>query len=159
MMNGSQYKESLKDGRATYFEGERVDDLVGHPVLGRSVETVAQGYDRWYSPEPGALNPLMAIPASAEELRDRIPLLHGTDILTHVTYQSIMTLTTAASRIAADCPRYVERIGTYVDSAQQADVRITECITDAKGIAACRPASRTTPTCTRAWWSAATTAS
>ena len=30
-------------------------------------------------------------------------------------------------------PQYVERIGAYVDEAQRRDVRIIECITDAKG--------------------------
>ena len=34
MLTGAQYKESLDDGRKTYFEGERIDDLVGHPLLG-----------------------------------------------------------------------------------------------------------------------------
>jgi 4-hydroxybutyryl-CoA dehydratase/vinylacetyl-CoA-Delta-isomerase len=40
MMTGGQYKDSLKDGRATYFEGQRVDDLPGHPILGVCVENV-----------------------------------------------------------------------------------------------------------------------
>lgn len=133
MMTGSQYKDSLKDGRATYFEGERIDDLVSHPILGQSVESIASTYDRWYRPGPEARNPLMGVPGSAEELRARIPLIHDADIVSHVTYQSIMTLTTAASRISKDCPHYVERIGTFVDQAQKDDIRITECITDAKG--------------------------
>ncbi len=133
MMTGSQYKDSLKDGRATYFEGERIADVVGHPILGQSVDQVAATYERWYAPGPEARNPLMGIPHSAEELRARIPLIHDADIVSHVTYQSIMTLTTAASRISKDCPRYVERIGVFVDEAQKRDIRITECITDAKG--------------------------
>ena len=74
-----------------------------------------------------------AIPRSASELRDRIPLLHESDILANVTYQSIMTLTTAAARIASSLPHYAERIRKYVKDAQRRDVRIVECITDAKG--------------------------
>ena len=73
MLTGAEYKQSLADGRATYFEGERVDDIAGHPVLGRAADVVAAGYDRWYSPEPGATSPLMKIPTSAEELRERDP--------------------------------------------------------------------------------------
>ena len=38
MMTGSQHRDSLKDERATYFEGERVDDIAGHPILGQSVD-------------------------------------------------------------------------------------------------------------------------
>ena len=45
MMTGERYRQSLDDGRATYFEGERVDDLPKHPILGHSVDRVAEGYD------------------------------------------------------------------------------------------------------------------
>jgi 4-hydroxybutyryl-CoA dehydratase/vinylacetyl-CoA-Delta-isomerase len=142
MMNGSEYRKSLDDGRATYFEGKRVDDLAGHPVLGGSVDVVAGNYDRWYAPGPEARNPLMTIPTSAEALRGRIPLLHEADIVAHVTYQSIMTLTTAASRIAETSPVYVDRIGAFVERAQAQDLRITECITDAKGNRSLPPAKQ-----------------
>ncbi|HEY6298885.1 MAG TPA: 4-hydroxyphenylacetate 3-hydroxylase N-terminal domain-containing protein [Candidatus Binatus sp.] len=133
MMTGQQYKKSLDDNRETYFEGERVRDIANHPLLGECVSRIARGYDQFYSPEPGAVSPLMKIPRSAEELRDRIPLLLESDIVANVTYQSIMTLTTAATRIADALPEYAERIRNYVHSAQRKDVRIVECITDAKG--------------------------
>ena len=34
MMTGEEYKASLFDGRATFFEGKRVDDIPSHPYLG-----------------------------------------------------------------------------------------------------------------------------
>ncbi|MGI9611476.1 MAG: 4-hydroxyphenylacetate 3-hydroxylase N-terminal domain-containing protein, partial [Acidimicrobiales bacterium] len=52
MLTGEQYRESLRDGRMTYFEGERIDDLVGHPLLGQTVDTTAHGYDLHYDPAP-----------------------------------------------------------------------------------------------------------
>src|ERR1051326_1421319 len=122
MMNGAEYKKSLSDGRATYFEGRRVDDLPSHPILGQSVDQVASGYDRWYAPGAAARNPLMSVPRSAEELRARIPLQHGADIVALVTYQSIMTLTTAAVRMGKDLPRYADRIREFVDRAQREDI-------------------------------------
>jgi len=42
MMTGEQYKESLYDGRSTFFEGKRVDDLPSHPILGSAVQRVAE---------------------------------------------------------------------------------------------------------------------
>ena len=66
MMTGQQYKKSLDDNRETYFEGERVRDIVNHPLLGECVSRIAEGYDKFYSPEPGAVSPLMAIPRSAQ---------------------------------------------------------------------------------------------
>jgi 4-hydroxybutyryl-CoA dehydratase/vinylacetyl-CoA-Delta-isomerase len=133
MMTGEQYKKSLDDGRETFFEGERVRSLARHPLLGACVDRIAAGYDRWYKPGFEAVSALMTIPCSAGELRDRIPLLHESDIVANVTYQSIMTLTTAAARIATSLPEYAERIRDYVRGAQRRDVRIVECITDAKG--------------------------
>lgn len=145
MMTGDQYKASLDDGRATYFEGERVDDLCRHPVLGESVDFVAATYDRWYAPGPEARSPLMSIPRSAADLRDRIPLLHEADIVADVTYQSIMTLTTAAARMAHDCPQYVDRIHRFVEDMQARDLRVTECITDAKGNRSLPPSRQDDP--------------
>jgi 4-hydroxybutyryl-CoA dehydratase/vinylacetyl-CoA-Delta-isomerase len=159
MKTGAEYRQSLADGRATYFEGRRIDDLLGHPLLGQSVDLVARGYDRWYAPGEAARNPLMTIPLSADDLRARIPMQHGADIVALVTYQAVMTLTTAAGRIDPALPRYAERIRDYVDGAQRDDIRITECITDAKGDRSLPPRSKTTPTPTRASWIAAATES
>ncbi len=145
MLTGDQYKKSLNDGRATYFEGNRIEDLVGHPILGHSAELVAQGYDRWYQPGKDARNPLMSIPRSADELRARIPMQHGADIVALVTYQSLMTLTTAAARIGGALPEFARRIRDYVDQAQLGDIRIVECITDAKGDRGLPPARQDDP--------------
>ena len=41
MLTGDEYRESLRDGRATFFEGEVVDDLPNHPILGTCVDVVA----------------------------------------------------------------------------------------------------------------------
>jgi len=47
MMTGEQYKKSLNDNRETYFEGERIRDLVTHPLLGECVGRIARGYDQF----------------------------------------------------------------------------------------------------------------
>jgi 4-hydroxybutyryl-CoA dehydratase / vinylacetyl-CoA-Delta-isomerase len=145
MKTGSEYKKSLSDGRAVYFEGERIEDLPRHPLLGESVDQVARGYDRWYVPGPEARNPLMAIPRSSDDLRARIPMQHGADIVALVTYQSVMTLTTAAARIGESHPEYAQRIHGYVEAAQREDLRVTECITDAKGDRSLPPSKQDDP--------------
>ena len=145
MLTGDEYRESLRDGRATYFEGEVVDDLPNHPILGTCVDVVAGTYDRFYEPGPEARSPLMGVPRSAEELRDRIPLLHEAGMMAHVTYTSIMTLITAAGRLDQLDPVFLRRIEEYVEHAQAADVRITQCITDAKGDRSRPPARQDDP--------------
>ncbi len=144
MLTGEQYVASLDDGRATYFEGERVTDLPVHPALGPAVGVVAQCYDRFYQPGPDARGPLMGIPKSAADLKSRIPILHEADLMAHVTYQSIMTLITAAGRMP-DQPHYGERINDFVERVQVDDLRVTECITDAKGDRSLSPAKQPDP--------------
>lgn len=133
MLTGAEYRESLLDGRATYFEGERVDDLPAHPILGQAVELTARDYDRYYDPSPDATSPLLMVPRSADDLRQLMPMLHNAGVMAHVTSTSIQTLKTAAGRMHEVKPEYIERIDGYIDEAQRRDVRITQCITDAKG--------------------------
>jgi 4-hydroxybutyryl-CoA dehydratase/vinylacetyl-CoA-Delta-isomerase len=47
-----EYKQSLKDGRRVYIRGEQVDDITAHPILGVSVDTVAQGFTLTASADP-----------------------------------------------------------------------------------------------------------
>lgn len=133
MMTGEQYRASLRDGRATYFEGKRIEDLPNEPILRDAVDSVADTYDRFYNESPGAVNPLLSSPAGFEELRDRIRQLHEVELVTNVTFQSLMTVLTAAGKMGDANGEYVEHIKAYVDDARRQDVRITECITDAKG--------------------------
>ncbi len=133
MLTGEQYKDSLNDGRLTYFEGDRIDDLIGHSLLGQTAEFTAASYDKYFNPAPGATSPLLSVPRSAEDLRGLIPMLHDAGMMAHVTSTSIQTLKTAAGRMDGVKPEYIERMNAYIDDAQRLDIRITQCITDAKG--------------------------
>ena len=145
MMSGEQYKESVNDGRSTYFEGQQVDNVATHPILGVTVDSAASGYVRFYDPAPGAVGAFMKVPGSAAELREQVELHETVDLLTHVTYASIMTLLTAADQIEATLPENAARIRAYVKDAQERDVRITQCITDAKGDRSRRPGNQDDP--------------
>ncbi len=145
MMTGDQYRASLRDGRATYFEGRRIDDVTTDPILSLTVDSAAAGYDRFYDPTPGAVGAFMMVPRNAEELREQVELHETVDLLTHVTYASIMTLLTAADRIQDALPEHAARIRAWVKQAQLDDVRITQCITDAKGDRSRRPGQQDDP--------------
>jgi len=133
MITGEQYKESLNDGRHTYFEGERILDIANDPILGVTADFTAEAYDHFYDPAPGAVSPLLAVPRSSDDLREMLPLLNRAGMLAHVTSSSIQTLKTVAGRMTAGNPEYLERMDQYIDDAQRSDIRITQCITDAKG--------------------------
>ncbi|MFM7121013.1 MAG: 4-hydroxyphenylacetate 3-hydroxylase N-terminal domain-containing protein, partial [Gammaproteobacteria bacterium] len=142
MMTGDQYRRSLEDGRETFFEGQQIVDLAQHPILGITVDSAAAGYDRFYDPAPGAVGAFMKVPSNAHELREQVELHETVDLLTHVTYASIMTLLTAADRIEATLPENAARIRAYVADAQKRDIRMTQCITDSKGDRSRRPAQQ-----------------
>ncbi|MFS2291154.1 MAG: 4-hydroxyphenylacetate 3-hydroxylase [Actinomadura sp.] len=144
-MTGAEYKESLKDGRKVFFQGRQIDDLESEPVFAAPVNAVAEGYDKFYSSAPGATNPLMSPPRSRDELRDRIPMVTDYDLALNVTYQSLMTLLVAGARIADNAPEYVPRINAYFEDALRRDIRIVECITDAKGDRSLPPSRQDDP--------------
>jgi 4-hydroxybutyryl-CoA dehydratase / vinylacetyl-CoA-Delta-isomerase len=145
MMTGEQYRQSMQDGRETYYQGKRIDDVTSHPDLGKVVDLVAAGYDRWYQPGDDALHPLMSPPRSPAEMRERIPVFETLDVLTDATYQSIGTLVTAAGRLRDEHPEIADRILAYVDDARRRDIRITECITDSKGDRSLKPSAQEDP--------------
>lgn len=145
MLTGRQYKESLKDGRKVYFEGRLIEDFGSEAAMAIPLQAIADGYDKYYSAEPGAVNPLTVAPRSAEELRERIPDITEMDLLLNVTYQSLMTLLVAAGRLEDHAPEFIPRIKAYVEDARRRDIRITECITDAKGDRSLAPAKQSDP--------------
>ena len=45
MRTGADYLAALKDDREIYVDGERVDDIAGHPAFRGIVSTIAGLYD------------------------------------------------------------------------------------------------------------------
>ena len=48
---GSEYLESLRDGREVWLYGERVDDVTAHPAFRNTARMVASLYDALHDPE------------------------------------------------------------------------------------------------------------
>jgi 4-hydroxybutyryl-CoA dehydratase / vinylacetyl-CoA-Delta-isomerase len=145
MMTGAEYLTSLDDGRLTYFEGRRIADLLAEPSFAVPARAIAAGYDRCYHPGADATNPLVMAPRSAADLRERAAVIHTMDLALNVTYGSLMTLLTAAPRMSGADPIYKIRLEAYVDEAMRRDIRIAECITDAKGNRALPPGKQDDP--------------
>jgi 4-hydroxyphenylacetate 3-monooxygenase len=57
-LTGDEYIESLRDGRAVYIEGERVEDVTTHPAFRNSVRSIARLYDALH--DPGQQDVLLA---------------------------------------------------------------------------------------------------
>lgn len=144
MLTGEQYKKSLRDGRSVFYRGERLDDPASAPEFGATIARFAANYDRFHAAGT-ATNPIMDTPVTTEAMRERLTELHDADLLVHLTYQSFMSLLTAADRIEAAFPLGSERIRRYVDECKARDIRMVQCITDAKGDRALAPSAQEDP--------------
>ena len=48
---GEEYRESIRDGREIYMDGERVDDVTVHPMFKPLVDIRARIYDLQHDPD------------------------------------------------------------------------------------------------------------
>jgi 4-hydroxyphenylacetate 3-monooxygenase len=82
LKSGEQYRESLRDGREVWFDGERVEDVTVHPALAGGIDILADMYDDQLRPETQELTTYVrddgsrigmgfVVPRSPEELRAR----------------------------------------------------------------------------------------
>jgi len=94
---------------------------------------VAEGYGWLAERAVDGRSPIMGVPTSPEELKDKVDVVHHAGMMAHVTYTSLMTLATAAGRMTETAPKYIEGMHQYIEDARKRDIRITQCITDAKG--------------------------
>ena len=142
MLTGQQYRASLRDDRRVFFDGEEVD-VTSHEIFGRAIDAVADTYDRFHDPAPDAISAYFQAPSSIEELRAHSEIM--VDTLTGTTYGSHMTLLTSADRIEHIRPESSEAIREYVRDMRAKDLRIAECITDAKGDRSKAPGAQPDP--------------
>src|SRR5262245_25407460 len=50
MLTGSEYLESLRDGRNVYVNGEKVSDVTTHPAFRNAALSVSRMYDALHDP-------------------------------------------------------------------------------------------------------------
>jgi 4-hydroxybutyryl-CoA dehydratase/vinylacetyl-CoA-Delta-isomerase len=144
MLTGSAYRESLLDGRKVYENGALIGDILAHPSHAIPIRIAADSYDGfWTDSGSAAENLYLQTPDSAEALRHHDEA--HVDQLTHTTFTCYMTLLTAGDRIAAVRPQGRDAIHAYVADARRRDIRLVECITDAKGDRSLPPAKQSDP--------------
>ena len=145
MITGNDYRQSLNDSRRSYIGGRLIDDFATDPSTATAVDAVASGYDDFFQPGEDARNPLLTPPRSAAELHEIVGLLRGVDLLAHPTFTAVMTLLTVAPTLDGELPDSAARIRAHCEKVRREDLRVTECITDAKGHRALAPAKQEDP--------------
>ncbi|HEV7547931.1 MAG TPA: 4-hydroxyphenylacetate 3-hydroxylase N-terminal domain-containing protein [Reyranella sp.] len=142
-----QYIESLRDGRVTYWDGERIDDITTHPRFRVPIALTAVDYEydaadygalRRYRTETGEeAHRIYQVPTSEADLATRVELLQHTSIGTAVSgvYMALMSVKDDVAQVNPQCAANIERMYRY---CRDNDLRAAEVITDPKGDRKCR---------------------
>ena len=142
LMTPAQYVESLRDGRVTFWDGERIDDITTHPRFQLPIKIVAEDYVydeseygklRRYEAEDGQqAHRIYQIPRSEEDLAVRVELMQHTSIGTLVTgvYMALMSVKDDVAKVN---PQYAANIERMYNYCRDNDLRAAEVITDPKG--------------------------
>jgi len=159
-----EYKQSLRDGRAVFFRGERVADVTAHPVIGLAVEHAATDYRMAEDPryeklavvhEGGArYSRYYQVPRSAEDLLARKDLIAAATreggtlvvLIKEIGTDALLALTIIGERMAAagKLP-YRERIRDFYLHCRDQDLAVAVAQTDVKGDRALGPAQQEHP--------------
>ena len=97
LRDGDAYRASLRDGRAVWSQGERIDDVTEDPALGAGIDLVAETFDAQFDdelrdvmtfvdPEGRRVSRSWQIPTTVEDLQARRRLIEYTTLLTAGTY-------------------------------------------------------------------------
>lgn len=137
-----EYVESLRDGRVTYWDGERIDDITQHPRFKVPIALTAEDYNyghpefgdyRQYLEEDGSsAHRIYQIPRTADDLYTRVEMMKCTGIGTLVT-GVFMALMSVKDAVAQANPMYAENIERIYRYCRDNDLRGAEVITDPKG--------------------------
>ena len=129
MLTAEDYRQSIRDGRASYLEGRRIVDPVTHPLLRVSVDWVASTYEQTCSAGPGARNPIFDQPATPAELDEQMNFLIEADV-TAASTAGCMALVNVAPRLAEADPAYRDRLERFLRRCREDDLRVAAAVED-----------------------------
>jgi len=147
-----QYKQSLRDGRAVFFRGEKVNDVTTHPVIGLAVEHACIDYRMAEDPHYRGLAVVKEggneysryyhLPRNGEDLRKRSDLIAASTregatlvvLIKEIGTDALLALRIIGERLAAaGKPAYRERINKYYRECRDNDLAVAVAQTDVKG--------------------------
>jgi len=161
-----QYKESLRDGRAVYFRGERVDDVTTHPVIKIAVEHASIDYRMAEDPRFRELAVVREngreysryyhLPRTAEDLLKRSELIAAATregatlvvLIKEIGTDALFALRLVGAELAArGKPHYLERIEKFYHYCRDNDLALAVAQTDVKGDRMLGPSAQEDPDC------------
>src|SRR5271156_631028 len=164
LRTAEQYKDSLRDGRAVFFRGEKVADVTTHPVIGIAVEHAAIDYRMAHDPryrdlaviKDGAdvYSRYYQIPRTADDLIARSRLIAASTregatlvvLIKEIGTDALFALQIASTKMAAaGKPEYRERIEQYHRYCRDNDLAVAVAQTDVKGDRSLGPTAQEHP--------------
>jgi len=145
-----EFKESLRDGRVVYIDGEKVDDVTTHPKMKVAVETAAFDYAMAEMPEFRDLAVVKDEKTGEEYSRYFYRPQNGDDLLKRhelmLTASRLNYTTTPFAREMIDSfngcavtantmgnQQYIDNINSYLEYLRKNDIGLAGAITDVKG--------------------------
>src|SRR4051812_28478410 len=82
LLTGPEFKESLRDGREVWYQGQVVDDVTTHPATAGGIDLIARAYDEQHAPETrdiltfvredgGRISKAWMVPRTRDDLKSR----------------------------------------------------------------------------------------
>jgi 4-hydroxybutyryl-CoA dehydratase/vinylacetyl-CoA-Delta-isomerase len=164
LRTAEQYKQSLRDGRAVFFRGEKVADVTQHPVIGIAVEHACIDYRMAEDPKyrelavmrdgGGEYSRYYHLPRTADDLLKRSQLIAASTregatlvvLIKEIGTDALYALHIIGERLAAaGKPEYRERIQKYHRYCRDNDLAVAVAQTDVKGDRALGPTAQEHP--------------
>ena len=159
-----QYKQSLRDGRAVFYRGEKVNDVTTHPVIGIAVEHACIDYRMAEEAKyrglavvkdgAGEYSRYFHVPRNGEDLRKRSDLIAASTregatlvvLIKEIGSDALLALHIIGERLAAaGKPEYRERIQRFHGHCRDNDLAVAVAQTDVKGDRSLGPTAQEHP--------------
>lgn len=151
LMTGNEYRESLRDGRNVWIDGERVEDVTAHPAFTGMIDAMARIYDMQFEDafrdaltfEDGNVRRgrFYKLPETRDDLVMRRHMTHA--VLTEVcpvmdrfgdeTVSPLFVMYDRKDLLDQYDERYHRNVARWIDKLQQTNLFMTSGNTDMKG--------------------------
>lgn len=166
LRTAAQFKAGLRDGRAVYFKGKKVEDVTTHEDLGIAVEHVALDFHLAEDPEQGALfawddpqsgqrcSRYFKTPVSAEDLLKRREMIERSTrlggsvvlLVKEIGTDALFALDLVSLQVDQACgTQYRQRVAAFHRHCRENDLTLAVAQTDVKGDRSLLPSQQEHP--------------
>lgn len=165
MMNGAEYRQSLKDVNINlYYQGEKIEDVVSHPMTAPHVNAAAMTYDLAFDPLHSELMTAKShltgetisrfthVHQNTQDLVKKVKMLRMIAQRTGTCYQRCVGMDAICATFiatfeidAAEGTDYHQRFLKWLAFIQKNDLMVAGAMTDVKGDRGLRPSGQVDP--------------